>query len=222
MDAVEEWRAAYDRVRDLVSSLAADEADRRVPACPDWTVRDLLSHMIGLDADVVAGDEPDDHNSTWTQRQVETRAGRSVDDLLEEWRSLVGPLTTWMRENTTRPLGDLVIHEQDLRGALGRPGARDNAGLLSLRDRMLGRFKGRLGDDAGPIALHGGSWQWCSSGPASEADVVVRASEFDLARALMSRRSVAQIRRWTERGDVAPYLPAFETLGPLPTRELDD
>ncbi len=221
MDAVEEWLAAYGRVTDLVGALGADEAARRVPACPDWTVRDLLSHMIGLDADVVAGDEPDDHNSTWTQRQVDARTGRPVDELLEEWRSLVGPLTTWMQEFTTRPLGDLVIHEQDLRGALDRPGARDNAGLLSLRDRMLGRFEARLGD-APPIALSGGSWEWCSSGPASDADVVVRAGEFDLARALMSRRSEAQIRRWTERGDVAPYLPAFETLGPLPTRELDD
>ena len=146
MDAVEEWRAAYGRVTDLVSGLGADEAARHVPACPDWTVRDLLSHMIGLDADVVAGDEPDDHNSTWTQRQVDARAGRSIDELLEEWQSLVGPLTTWMQEHTTRPLGDLVIHEQDLRGALARPGARDNAGLLALRDRMLGRFEHRLGD----------------------------------------------------------------------------
>jgi hypothetical protein len=25
-----------------------------VPACPDWTVQQLLSHMIGLDADVLA------------------------------------------------------------------------------------------------------------------------------------------------------------------------
>ena len=221
MDAVEEWRAAYGRVTDLVSGLGADEAARRVPACPDWTVRDLLSHMIGLDADVVAGDEPDDHNSTWTQRQVDARAGRSIVELLEEWQSLVAPLTTWMQEHTTRPLGDLVIHEQDLRGALARPGARDNAGLLALRDRMLVRFEHKLGD-APAITLHGGSWEWCSSGPASEAEAVVRASEFDLARALMSRRSAAQIRRWTERGEVAPYLPAFETLGPLPARDLDD
>ena len=114
---------------ELMAGVGPDEAARAVPACPDWSVRELLSHMVGLGADVVAGDEPDDHNSAWTHRQVDERQGRSVEELLDEWHGLVGPLTAWMRENTTRPLSDVVIHEQDLRGALGRSGARDTDGL---------------------------------------------------------------------------------------------
>ena len=70
VDAVEEWSRAQQRVIDLVADLPPERADLRVPACPDWTVRDLLSHMVGLGVDVVAGDEPDDHNETWTGRQV--------------------------------------------------------------------------------------------------------------------------------------------------------
>jgi hypothetical protein len=50
--------------------------------------------------------------------------------------------------------------------------------------------------------------------------VVVRAPDFELARALMARRSAAQLRSWTVTGDVAPYLAAFATLGTLPSSDL--
>ena len=44
----------------------------------------------------------------------------------------------------------------------------------------------------------------------------------DLARALTSRRTADQLRSWTRRGDVAPYLDAFARLGPLPTAPLPE
>jgi hypothetical protein len=50
----------------------------------------------------------------------------------------------------------------------------------------------------------------------------VAASDFDLTRALMTRRSAAQLRAWTRRGDIEPYLPAFATLGDLPTADLGE
>ena len=52
--------------------------------------------------------------------------------------------------------------------------------------------------------------------------VVVQASDFDLARALVTRRSAAQLRSWTVRGDVTPYLDAFAMLGPLPSADLTE
>jgi uncharacterized protein (TIGR03083 family) len=221
MDVTSEWKSAHGRVTALLSGLSPEAAERRVPACPDWTVRDLLSHMVGLDADVVAGDEPDDHNSTWTQRQVDERRGRSVEELLEEWQALVEPLTDWMSRNTARPLNDVVIHEQDLRGALGVPGAHGTDGLRAVRDRMVARFAENV-EHLPPVALDGRTWQWCSSGEVQDAAVVLRASEFALTRAVMGRRSAAQLRGWVVRGDVEPYLPAFETLGPLPDVDLTD
>ena len=60
-----------------------------------------------------------------------------------------------------------------------------------------------------------------SRGSAEEAEVVLRASDFDLARALVTRRSANQLRSWTVRGDVTPYLDAFAMLGPLPSADLD-
>jgi hypothetical protein len=61
-----------------------------------------------------------------------------------------------------------------------------------------------------------------SRGSADDAEVVLRSSDFDLARALVTRRSAAQLRSWTVRGDVTPYLDAFAMLGPLPTTDLTE
>ena len=220
VDAVEEWSRAQQRVIDLVADLPPERAALRVPACPDWTVRDLLSHMVGLGADVVAGDEPDDHNAEWTSRQVQIRRDRDVPALVAEWQAVAEPLRAWMRANTTRPLNDVVIHEQDLRGALGAPGAQDTPALQALRERYTGRLGDRV-TDLPPIALVGDDgWAWVSRGGVDDAAMVLRALTFDLTRALVTRRSAAQLRSWTVRGDVEPYLDAFAMLGSLPTADL--
>jgi uncharacterized protein (TIGR03083 family) len=221
VDPIEEWSTAQQRVIDLVEDLPPERAELRVPACPDWTVRDLLSHMVGLGADVVAGDEPDDHNEGWTGRQVARRRGRDVAALVAEWREVAEPLRAAMRENGPRPLGDLIIHEQDLRGALGVPGGQDTPGLHAILDRFVPRFAARVAD-LPPVALVGDGWSWASRGTPDDAAVVVRASDFDLARALVTRRSAAQLRAWTVRGDVTPYLDAFALLGSLPTTDLTE
>jgi uncharacterized protein (TIGR03083 family) len=221
VDPVRAWREAFERVCTLVETLDADALAATVPACPDWGVRALLAHMVGLGADVLAGDEPDDHNSAWTQRQVEARRDRSAADLLAEWRGLADPLMAWMREHGSRPLNDVVIHEQDLRGAVGVVGGRDSDGLQIVRDRMAGRFAAEV-RDLPPVALVSGEWTWCSRGEVGDAVVVVEADAFDLARALTSRRTADQLRSWARRGDVAPYLDAFARLGPLPTAPLPE
>jgi uncharacterized protein (TIGR03083 family) len=220
VDEIAEWTRAQQRVIALVTGLSADRVATTVPACPDWTVRDLLSHMVGLGADVVAGDEPDDHHAAWTARQVAARRDRDVEALVAEWQELAEPLRAWMAAHGTRPLGDVVIHEQDLRGALGEPGGQDTPAVAALRERFAGRFAARLDPGLPPIALVGQAWSWCSAGDPADAAVEVRARDFDLARALVTRRSAAQLRAWTIRGDVTPYLDAFALLGPLPDRDL--
>jgi uncharacterized protein (TIGR03083 family) len=222
MDEVEAWRETQLRVCALVEGLDGEQVGTRVPATPDWTVRDLLSHMVGLGADVLAGDEPDDHNATWTQTQVDARRDRSAAELLAEWRGLADDLVAWMREHGTRPLGDVVIHEQDLRGAVDAPGGRDSVGFALIRDRMAARF-GRAAAGLPPVALVADDgWAWCSSGAVDDAEVVLTGDGFDLGRAVTSRRTAAQLRALTSRGDVTPYLDAFAGLGPLPDHPLPE
>ena len=223
MDPIAEWTEAQERVIALVEGLDAETAGRHVPATPDWTVHDLLAHMVGLGVDVVRGDEPDDHNSAWTQRQVDERASADIAAIVAEWRDVTGPLQQWMRENGPRPLGDVIIHEQDLRGALGRPGAQDTPAFAAIRDRMAGRVHDGV-TQAGlpPLELAGPRWTVVLGGEGGDAAVRLEAPDFDLARMLMSRRSAAQVRSWAVRGDVEPYLEQLGALGPLPDRELPE
>ncbi|MBV2357055.1 maleylpyruvate isomerase family mycothiol-dependent enzyme [Streptomyces sp. J2-1] len=220
-DPVEEWTRARLRVADLVTRTDPAAWELRVPACPDWTARDLLSHMVGLGADVAGGDEPDDHNDTWTARQVAHRRGRTPAELLAEWETVAPALCAWMTAHGPRPLNDMIIHEQDLRGALRVPGAQDTPALRTLRDTFAGRLRDRT---AGlpPLALVGTHWRWATSGPPDGAAVVLTAPDFDLTRALFARRSASQLRRWTSQGDIEPYLEGFTALGGLPARDLSE
>ncbi len=221
MDAAAEWARAQDRVIELVEAMSGTEAAVTVPACPAWTVKDLLAHVVGLDADVLAGDEPDDHNSAWTQRQVDERADRDLTAIVAEWRTMTVPMQEWMATNGSRPLGDIAIHEQDLRGAIHVPGAQDTAGLAAIRDQLASGFADRVRESGRPgIALEGSGWTLATDDGAPK--VAVRASDFDLTRALMSRRTSDQLRMWTVTGDVEPYLPFFAGLGPLPDAELPE
>jgi hypothetical protein len=168
----------------------------------------------------VAGDEPDDHNAGWTARQVARRRDRDVGALVEEWRSVAGPLRDGMAAHGTRPLFDVTIHEQDLRGGLGVPGAQDTPAMAAVRDRYVARLADRLRGRP-PLSLLGERWRW-DSAPGTEPAVVVQAPDFELTRALLARRSAHQLRSWTVRGDVEPYLDAFTALGPLPETDLSE
>ncbi|QWC85132.1 hypothetical protein KLP28_16690 [Nocardioidaceae bacterium] len=220
LDPVAVWGETQERVCVLALGLDADAAARTVPATPDWTVRDLLAHMVGVGADVLADEEDPDHAPWWTQKHVTERAGRDIGQLVGEWRDLAPGLMGHMREHGARPLADVTIHEHDLRGAVGRPGAQHDPGLAWVTERMLERVRPALA--AGPsLALVSPTATWTShDGPVESADVELHAEDFDIARALTTRRTERQLRRWTVRGDLDDVLAAFTLLGPLPAREL--
>lgn len=227
MDPLLAWREAHGRVVGLLTGLDPRRAETRVPACPDWTVRDLLSHMVGLGADVLGGDEPDDHNEAWTAAQVEARRDRSVAELLAEWGELAEDLVAWMQDNGSRPLNDVVIHEQDLRSALGQPGARDTEGLRIVRERIAGRLAAAT-EDLPPLLLVEARadgtepWTFVTHGSPDDAACVLSADGFALFRAVTSRRTEAEVRSMVVHGDVTPYLAPMAGLGPLPTETLPE
>lgn len=221
--AAQEWRWAYERVSTLVAETEETDPkalERTVPACPGWTARELVAHMIGVDRDVLADDVADDMGEEWTQKHVDERSGRSTRDLLDEWNGLADDLETLVREQDDAPLGDVIIHEQDLRSALGTPGARDNGGLAAVRDQMADQLGERL-DGRGPVRLEAADTGWTWQSAEGEPALVLRAPEFDLARALTTRRTADQLRSWAT-GDVEAFLDDFAGLGPLPEQELPE
>lgn len=221
MDAVEQWTQAQQRVIDLVAPLSTEQANQRVPATPDWTVRELLSHMIGVDVDTVAGTADGDLSDTWTQGHVDSRSDADVAALVAEWRGVTEATQAWMRANDPSPLGDVIIHEQDLRGALGQSGARDSEGLAAIRDTFSGMFDAAVEKTgAGAVELRGESWSHTAG--TGEPALVLAGSDFDLTRAIMTRRSESQLQSYVVQGELAPFRDAFAGLGALPGSDLRD
>jgi uncharacterized protein (TIGR03083 family) len=121
------------RISDLVLALASEEADCRVPTCPRWTVGDVVSHLVGVCADVLAGNVGGVATEPWTAEQVRARRGRRLAELVDEW-SDVGPQVEAFADNFPGMTGvqwvtDITTHEHDIRTAVGRPGARDSQGV---------------------------------------------------------------------------------------------
>ena len=223
------------RVCDLVVALPAGEADRPVLTCPEWTVGDVLAHVVGVCADILAGDLAGVATDPWTAAQVRARKGRSLAELVEEW-SDVGPRVEAFADHFPAPSGpqwvaDLTTHEHDIRAAVDQPGARESRGVhvgleflvtVGLHSAILGRRLPPLGIRAGER-----SWQVGAGEPArgepgigGTTDTELNAPPFDLFRALTGRRSADQVRQLDWRGDPEPYLPAFQ-FGPFTVSSTD-
>ena len=205
------------RVIDLVGPLSAAELDRRSPACPLWSVRDLLAHLAGTSAAVDG--EPGTGavaSPEWTQAQVEARRDRTIGELVAEWQRYAPAVSqipvssrSWLPM-----LHDALSHEADIRGAIGAPLLPADALAaawplltepITARLAPLGTVLLRL--DQQPITIGTGS-----------PDLEVEATQFDFWRAWFGRRSPAQIGGWVRVGDPVRFA---EQLPLFPARDTD-
>jgi hypothetical protein len=122
-------------------------------------------------------------------------------------------------------VADLAIHEHDIRGSLGRPGARESdalwLGLDFLASAVAQPGAGELG--ISPLEMRSGTRSWTLGNGAAGGDEgsappgTLTADPFELFRALTGRRSAAQIRSLDWSVDPDPYLALFG-LGPFQVR----
>lgn len=232
------YRSVQARIAELV---AGADPDTRVPACPDWTVHDVVAHLTGLAADVADGNLAGYGGPGWTDRQVAERSDVDIDDLLVEWADHTAELDTILERPEsagfgdtfatdalggqpveTLPgavLGDAVIHEHDLRGALGNRDARTSAELIGALDGMIRGLR-RAFPRAGVPTLRvvatdvGMEWIMGLDAPVAE----LRATAYDLFRSVSGRRTRAEMAGLSWTGDPEPFLdhlvwPFFTTPG---------
>jgi hypothetical protein len=130
----------------------------------------------------------------WTAAQVASHRDCSRDDLLDEWAREAPAFEEIIPMiDPPRPVFDLVVHEQDLRGAIGVPGARDSAGVRWLVDIALARLASEIDDANLPaleIAMEDEGFVAGSGDVADRWDI----ERFELFRSLAGRRSANQIR----------------------------
>ena len=73
----DEYRNSRMRMQEIAASLSDEEANTIVAACPEWTVKDLFSHVTGLAADLGSGKGPTGDTQVWVDELVTSRKGRS-------------------------------------------------------------------------------------------------------------------------------------------------
>ena len=218
-DAALAYRLIYRRVDALLRG-RAEVAELPVPACPAWTVRQTVAHLVGIAQDIVSLNMEEKAGDSWTQAQIDRLGVQSIDELLDLWGQLIDPVTTRLAHEASacQLVFDALTHEHDIRGALSEPGSR--TGDLAF-EVALG-FSTMMGDQfirhAGLAALRlltptVGSVQLGDPHTAS-GRVALSISDFEALRALGGRRSVRQLLALPWHGDPTHLLPAFTHLLP--------
>ena len=105
--------------------------------CGGWRVRDVVAHLVGNATDLAAQNLEGVGSPEYTQRQVDERTNKSIDELLTEWDEQgpayeaaiaalpkeiwESPYEPWgtVGEALERMLEDIWVHTQDIRLPLG-------------------------------------------------------------------------------------------------------
>jgi uncharacterized protein (TIGR03083 family) len=239
------WRAAAayeDGLRRLVAlldGLSDQELRTRVPACPLWSVRDVVAHLCGVAEDSLHGTFFDGaitawadpalaaQREAWTAGQVEARRDldrhRLVAELERHGQALVRALRrggtaatdvpAWMLD---APVADISAHLADLREAIGLPPESETLvsrhGFRSFRAWLGERLAVR---GLAPLRLSDQTDPasvWVLGGD-GEPSTSLEADGYQLFRAISGRRRLEDVRSWSWRGDPSSYLPL---LSPYP------
>jgi uncharacterized protein (TIGR03083 family) len=242
VDAGAAYAEVQQRWGAVMESLTDADLARAAPACPAWTVHDVFAHHVGVLTDVARGDlgelgdglrlleqwrdtEVARDRDTLTGRQVEERRGRSVPDLLAEWTAAFdtfGPVLSGQAPVsgglspvvTSVVVNDVVVHEGDVREALGLPVAPESlATSLALAGYGASldlRLRG-VGLPALAFAYDGKTRTFGDGEPAA----TVSADRTTLVRMLASRLDEAAIRALDWVGDPTPYVGVVPEYGPM-------
>ncbi|MGZ4188624.1 MAG: maleylpyruvate isomerase family mycothiol-dependent enzyme [Actinomycetota bacterium] len=231
---------AYHDARMTMSALARDADDSarstHVPACPDWTVRDLIVHVTSIATALSAGELPPDVNLTqvwdadmsrvredWIASALGARRETPLEDVLAEWDTSGALVESMLRGEQPFPEGspplvewiivtDIGVHLQDLNGALGTQVNHDAlASGLALRSYVEGMRMRATHEGLPAFRIRAGSREWVIG--AGEPIATVTAEPFELARAAAGRRSPDQIRAYDWDGDPEPFIALFYPYG---------
>ncbi len=233
-DVASLYESACGQLLDQVLTLGPADLSRPVPATPEWTVHDVVAHLVSIVTGILEGDYPatwlvnigkpeaiEDLNA-WTQRMVDARRSASAAELAGEWRHGLARLMPLLRDEAARPpaapafadrvlITDLTAHHLDINGALGRDGGRDCAGVRIGTSFYLAGLP--IWQPALPgLRIDTGDKTYTCGAGDSQAEL--RTSRFTLFRALSGRRSPGQVRAFDWTGDPEPYLGMFAPYGP--------
>ena len=125
------YQETRERISELVTGLDEDAAlSTAVAACPGWSVRDVVAHVAAVADDWADGCLSGPPTDEETAAQIARFGGHDMADILAAWTDAAARLDRMAETaGVAPPLGDITSHEHDVRGAIGRPGARDSTAV---------------------------------------------------------------------------------------------
>jgi len=179
-EVVQAYLEFRSRIVGLIREIPESQASLSVPLCPDWEVSSLISHIIGIPEDIVAGRMEGVGTDAWTQAQVDRHEGESLSQLADIFLATATEfdvvLPHFPSPVNSQLVMDAIAHEHDLRHAVGRAGAQDSAAV----DVALGYLLNMV-DTTAP----GRAQEISDSG----------VSRYELMRSLSGRRSIDQMNQ---------------------------
>ena len=205
------YRDTKERVTALVTCLEPAELDAPVPACPGWSVADVVAHLSAVTDDAVAGRLTGPPSEEQTAEQVARWRGRPIGDVVGAWTDLAPQFEELIAAFEVWPaVLDLASHEQDIRGALGRPGGRDTEVVRVGAERLIGLLQPPV-----PLVVRVEDAEF-RVGPDDGAALALETTRFETLRWRLGRRSRAQLAALTWSADPAPVLDHLVVFGPSP------
>jgi uncharacterized protein (TIGR03083 family) len=209
VDLARMYRETRERLTALVAALDEAELGAPVPACPGWTVADVIGHLAAIPEDALAGRLTGPPSEEETAAQVDRFRGRPMAQTLAGWTELAPRFEEVVATFKVRPaVIDVASHEQDIRGAVGRPGARDTEVIREMSGWLLARLRPpvrlrvtvedtqiQVGPDGAPVLGLTTTW-------------------YEAFRWRMGRRSRDQLAALDWSGDPAPVLDHLVIFGP--------
>ncbi len=190
------YRQSRERIGALVEGA---DPDRVVPATPEWSVHDVVAHLAGVVEDVTTGNLEGAATNPWTAAQVARSRDLPVADLLARWAEqapvLEGVLSSPQSAMAAAAAFDVVTHELDLAGALGAQPAVPDEVITYLAGFFRDGFAAQVAE-------------------AGLAPVTVVASDREVLRSRLGRRTRDEARALQWSADPEPYLDLWFRFGP--------
>ena len=215
---------AYDSTRARMLELAraaGPEALRAtVPACPDWTALQLITHCVSMPAALGAGDFPTGDLNEWINKILTDRAGSSLDDLATEWVGANETINGMVSGGGAVLFDDLVVHEHDLRAALDVPDHSALDAAISVPRSLDSCVAALETAGLGSIEVRSGSDIWRSHD--AEPGWILEVSPWEAVRVLYSRRTADELRALGGSDTTEAYIALLDAHLPLPKTSLNE
>jgi len=211
-DLAQLYRNTRERLTALVAGLDEQALATPVPACPGWQVQDVVAHLAAIVEDALAGRLTGPPSEAETAVQVARYKGRPMPQTLDGWTAGAPRFEEVISAFDIPPaVIDVASHEQDIRGALGRPGARDCPAVQQMAGWLLQGLRTPV-----PVRITVEDAEF-RIGPSGDPVLGLSTTRFEAFRWRMGRRSRDQLAALDWSGDPAPVLDHLVVFGPART-----